>query len=46
MRELSAEILELIRLTSTDLPAGVEADLKKAMEAEKARSLRMSQDRK
>jgi fumarate hydratase, class I len=34
MRELSAEILELMRLTSTDLPAGVEADLKKAMEAE------------
>ena len=34
MPELSAEILELIRITSTDLPAGVEADLTRAMEAE------------
>jgi fumarate hydratase class I len=30
MRELSTEILELIRFTSTDLPAGVETALKKA----------------
>jgi fumarate hydratase class I len=34
MRDLTEEILELIRLTSTDLPADVEAALRRAVEQE------------
>ncbi|MBA4376658.1 MAG: fumarate hydratase [Anaerolinea sp.] len=39
MRDLTREILELIRLTSTDLPAAVENKIRKAIENEAAGSI-------
>lgn len=34
MRDLTAEILELVRLTSTDLPADIESSLRRSLEQE------------